>query len=161
MYEHLNKGWYLPSLQEVERFLIIPAIREAINRGLTENGGTPLADVSYWSSTEDDTQADEGIFRAKYVNAKAMTAAANLKKYKFYVRAVASFGDWYDEIYNDIYQDIYDNPNPSPNPDDPDPDNPNPDNPNPDNPDPDNPDPDNPNDPITVINGIEMASARL
>ena len=151
-----GKGWYLPSLQEVERFLIFPAIREAINRGLTENGGTPLADVSYWSSTEDDTQADEGIFRAKYVNAKAMTAAANLKKYKFYVRAVASFGDWYDEIYNDIYQDIYDNPNPSPNPDDPDPDNPNPDNPNPDNPDPDNPDPDNPNDPITIINGIEM-----
>lgn len=151
-----GKGWYLPSLQEVERFLIFPAIREAINRGLTENGGTPLSDVSYWSSTEDDTQADEGIFRAKYVNAKAMTAAANLKKYKFYVRAVASFGDWYDEIYNDIYQDIYDNPNPSPNPDDPDPDNPNPDNPNPDNPDPDNPDPDNPNDPITVINGIEM-----
>lgn len=151
-----GKGWYLPSLQEVERFLIFPAIREAINRGLTENGGTPLSDVSYWSSTEDDTQADEGIFRAKYVNAKAMTAAANLKKYKFYVRAVASFGDWYDEIYNDIYQDIYDNPNPSPNPDDPDPDNPNPDDPNPDNPDPDNPDPDNPNDPITVINGIEM-----
>ena len=153
-----GKGWYLPSLQEVERFLIFPAIREAINRGLTENGGTPLSDVSYWSSTEDDTQADEGIFRAKYVNAKAMTAAANLKKYKFYVRAVASFGDWYDEIYNDIYQDIYDNPNPSPNPDDPDPDNPNPDNPNPDNPDPDNPDPDNPNDPITVINGIEMVA---
>ena len=151
-----GKGWYLPSLQEVERFLIFPAIREAINRGLTENGGTPLADVSYWSSTEDDTQAGAGIFRAKYVNAKAMTAAANLKKYKFYVRAVASFGDWYDEIYNDIYQDIYDNPNPSPNPDDPDPDNPNPDNPNPDNPDPDNPDPDNPNDPITIINGIEM-----
>ena len=151
-----GKGWYLPSLQEVERFLIFPAIREAINRGLTENGGTPLSDVSYWSSTEDDTQAGEGIFRAKYVNAKAMTAAANLKKYKFYVRAVASFGDWYDEIYNDIYQDIYDNPNPSPNPDDPDPDNPNPDNPNPDNPDPDNPDPDNPNDPITIINGIEM-----
>ena len=142
-----GKGWYLPSLQEVERFLIFPAIREAINRGLTENGGTPLSDVSYWSSTEDDTQADEGIFRAKYVNAKAMTAAANLKKYKFYVRAVASFGDWYDEIYNDIYQDIYDNPNPSPNPDDPDPDNPNPDNPDPDNPNPnpDDPDPDNPN----------------
>ena len=165
-----GKGWYLPALQEVERFILFPAIREAINKGLKENGGTPITTLAYWSSTEWQDNELYGAFRAYYVNAATSKSLTNDKKYKFYVRAVASFGDWYDEIYNDIYQEIYDNPN-------------NDDNGGDDNGggsgggdgdnngdggsgDDNNGDGDddnndggggnNPNDPITVINGIEM-----
>ena len=106
-----GKGWYLPALQEVERFILFPAIREAINKGLKENGGTPITTLAYWSSTELQDNELYGAFRAYYVNAATSKSLTNDKKYKFYVRAVASFGDWYDEIYNDIYQEIYDNPN--------------------------------------------------
>ena len=93
-----GKGWYLPALQEVERFILFPAIREAINKGLKENGGTPITTLAYWSSTELQDNELYGAFRAYYVNAATSKSLTNDKKYKFYVRAVASFGDWYDAI---------------------------------------------------------------
>ncbi len=152
-----GKGWYLPALQEVESF---STHRDVINSALSAAGGTPIGGYSYWSSTEDSASAENGEYKAHYVNVNTKTSLSNQKKYKFYVRAVASFGDWYDEIYNDIYQEIYDNPN-------------NDDNGGDDNgggsgggDDDNNGDGDddnndggggnNPNDPITVINGIEM-----
>ena len=165
-----GKGWYLPALQEVERFILFPAIREAINKGLKENGGTPITTLAYWSSTEWQDNELYGAFRAYYVNAATSKSLTNDKKYKFYVRAVASFGDWYDEIYNDIYQEIYDNPNNDDNggddngggsgggDDDNNGDGGSGDDNNGDGDD-DNNDGgggNNPNDPITVINGIEM-----
>ena len=166
----LGKGWYLPAIQELERFTIYPTIREAINKGLKENGGTPITTLAYWSSTEWQDNELYGAFRAYYVNAATSKSLTNDKKYKFYVRAVASFGDWYDEIYNDIYQEIYDNPNNDDNggddngggsgggDDDNNGDGGSGDDNNGDGDD-DNNDGgggNNPNDPITVINGIEM-----
>lgn len=152
-----GKGWYLPALQEVESF---STHRDVINSALSAAGGTPIGGYAYWSSTEDSASAENGEYKAHYVNVNTKTSLSNQKKYKFYVRAVASFGDWYDEIYNDIYQEIYDNPNDDDNGDDDngggsgggDDDN---------NGDGDDDNNDggggnNPNDPITVINGIEM-----
>lgn len=147
-----GKGWYLPALQEVESF---STHRDVINSALSAAGGTPIGGYAYWSSTEDSASAENGEYKAHYVNVNTKTSLSNQKKYKFYVRAVASFGDWYDEIYNDIYQEIYDNPNDDDNGggsgggDD--------DN-NGDGDDDNNGDGggNNPNDPITVINGIEM-----
>lgn len=152
-----GKGWYLPALQEVESF---STHRDVINSALSAAGGTPIGVYSYWSSTEDSASAENGEYKAHYVNVNTKTSLSNQKKYKFYVRAVASFGDWYDEIYNDIYQEIYDNPNDDDNGGDDngggsgggDDDN---------NGDGDDDNNDggggnNPNDPITVINGIEM-----
>ena len=147
-----GKGWYLPALQEVESF---STHRDVINSALSAAGGTPIGGYAYWSSTEDSASAENGEYKAHYVNVNTKTSLSNQKKYKFYVRAVASFGDWYDEIYNDIYQEIYDNPNDDDNgggsgggDDD-----------NNGDGDDDNNDGgggNNPNDPITVINGIEM-----
>lgn len=147
-----GKGWYLPALQEVESF---STHRDVINSALSAAGGTPIGVYSYWSSTEDSASAENGEYKAHYVNVNTKTSLSNQKKYKFYVRAVASFGDWYDEIYNDIYQEIYDNPNDDDNgggsgggDDD-----------NNGDGDDDNNDGgggNDPNDPITVINGIEM-----
>ncbi len=147
-----GKGWYLPALQEVESF---STHRDVINSALSAAGGTPIGAYSYWSSTEDSASAENGEYKAHYVNVNTKTSLSNQKKYKFYVRAVASFGDWYDEIYNDIYQEIYDNPNDDDNgggSGDGDDDN---------NGDGDDDNNDggggnDPNDPITVINGIEM-----
>ena len=152
-----GKGWYLPALQEVESF---STHRDVINSALSAAGGTPIGGYAYWSSTEDSASAENGEYKAHYVNVNTKTSLSNQKKYKFYVRAVASFGDWYDEIYNDIYQEIYDNPNDDDNGGD-------------DNgggsgggDDDNNGDGDDdnndggggndPNDPTTVINGIEM-----
>ncbi|MBP3424578.1 MAG: SUMF1/EgtB/PvdO family nonheme iron enzyme [Alistipes sp.] len=154
-----GKGWYLPALQEVESF---STHRDVINSALSAAGGTPIGVYSYWSSTEDSASAENGEYKAHYVNVNTKTSLSNQKKYKFYVRAVASFGDWYDEIYNDIYQEIYDNPNDDDNGGDDngggsgggDDDN------NGDGDDDNNGDGggNNPNDPITVINGIEMVA---
>ena len=145
----LGRGWYLPALQEVESFSIH---KDAINSALSAAGGTPIGGYSYWSSTEDSASAENGEYKAHYVNVNTNTSLSNLKKYKFYVRAVADFGDWYEEMYKDVIEDIYDNPN-------------NDDNGGDDNgggsgggDDDNNGDGggNNPNDPTTVINGIEM-----
>ena len=148
----LGRGWYLPAIQELEHFTIYPTIRDAVNKGLTDNGGTPIGKLSYWSSTEDNSQNSEGIYKANYVNVNSAKTLSNLKKYKFYVRAVATFGDYNDEIHKEVIEDIYDNDTPGEdNPSDPsNPNNPN----NPNNPtDPSNPtDPNNPNNPTDPSN---------
>ena len=145
----LGKGWYLPAIQELERFTIYPTIRDAVNKGLTDNGGTPIGKLSYWSSTEDNSQASDGLYKANYVNVNSAKTLSNLKKYKFYIRAVATFGDHYDEIHKDIIEDIYkDNPgNDNPGNDNPGEDNPGEDNSGGDNPGGDNPGEDSPNNP--------------
>ena len=104
----LGRGWYLPALQEVERFSIH---KDAINSALSAVGGTPIGGYSYWSSTEDSVSAENGEYKAHYLNVNTNTSLSNQKKYKFYVRAVADFGDWYEEMYKDVIEDIYDNPN--------------------------------------------------
>ena len=167
----LGRGWYLPALQEVESFSIH---KDAINSALSAAGGTPIGGYSYWSSTEDSASAENGEYKAHYVNVNTNTSLSNLKKYKFYVRAVADFGDWYEEMYKDVIEDIYDNPNNDDNGGDDNGDGSGDDN-NGDNNgggsgDDDNGDNNgggdddnngdgggnNPNDPTTVINGIEM-----
>lgn len=165
----LGRGWYLPALQEVESFSIH---KDAINSALSAVGGTPIGGYSYWSSTEDSASAENGEYKAHYVNVNTNTSLSNLKKYKFYVRAVADFGDWYEEMYKDVIEDIYDNPNNDDNGGDDngggsgggDDDN----NGNGGSGDDNNGDGDddnndggggnNPNDPTTVINGIEMVA---
>ena len=163
----LGRGWYLPALQEVESFSIH---KDAINSALSAAGGTPIGGYSYWSSTEDSASAEKGEYKAHYVNVNTNTSLSNLKKYKFYVRAVADFGDWYEEMYKDVIEDIYDNPNNDDNggddngggsgggDDDNNGDGGSGDDSNGDGDD-DNNDGgggNNPNDPTTVINGIEM-----
>lgn len=152
----LGRGWYLPAIQELERFTIYPTIRDAVNKGLTDNGGTPIGKLSYWSSTEDNSQASDGLYKANYVNVNSAKTLSNLKKYKFYVRAVATFGDYNDEIHKEVIEDIYDNDTPEgDNPgggDTPGGDNPGEGDPN-DPTDPSNPtDPDNPNNPTDPSN---------
>ena len=162
----LGRGWYLPALQEVESFSIH---KDVINSALSAAGGTPIGGYSYWSSTEDSVSAEKGEYKAHYVNVNTNTSLSNLKKYKFYVRAVADFGDWYEEMYKDVIEDIYDNPNNDDNGgddnggggsgDDNNSDNNGGGSGDDNNGDDDNNDGgggNNPNDPTTVINGIEM-----
>ncbi len=82
----LGLGWYLPTVEELDMFICDVAALNDINRTLKRKGGVELRG-RYWSSTEDDNDGSSALF----VDVTTGFTAYNPKKYKNYVRAVATF----------------------------------------------------------------------
>lgn len=81
-----GQGWYLPSLNEM---VSIAKMQSALNIELTKNGGTPLASVYYWSSTEEPT---DGANSAQCVLAGSAATLVSSKNVSRNVRATAYVG---------------------------------------------------------------------
>ncbi|MBP3498090.1 MAG: PEGA domain-containing protein [Alistipes sp.] len=97
----LGDGWYLPAIDELEKFMLDKSVWIAVSRTLIASGGTALHNVAastvniYWSSTEYAYQL-EGIFYAWNIYMKDGTVAKLTKssggEYSYtFVRAVAKF----------------------------------------------------------------------
>jgi hypothetical protein len=84
----LGEGWYLPAIDELEKFTLDDAIHDAINRTLQDKG-TKLLNKGewhwYWSSTEYDE-----CF-AWYVRMFDGSTDYDVKYLDYYVRAVSAF----------------------------------------------------------------------
>ena len=84
----LGEGWYLPAIEELKKFAIDEATRDAVNRSLAAKG-KELANKGawrwYWSSTEYNE------FCAWGVSMGDGGTNYNSKYYRNYVRAVATF----------------------------------------------------------------------
>ena len=97
----LGDGWYLPAIDELEKFMLDKSVWIAVSRTLIASGGTALHNVAastvnrYWSSTEYAFQHN-GIFYACNIYMKDGTVSQNPKntggEYSYtFVRAVATF----------------------------------------------------------------------
>ena len=90
----LGEGWYLPSIEELERFSLDDAVHDAVNRILTSKGGEKLFNRGdsgwYWSSTEHNVQSF-GMFCAWYVRMSNGYTYDYGKYDGNYVRAVSAF----------------------------------------------------------------------
>ena len=91
----LGEGWYLPSLDELERFTLDEYIHDAVNRTL-KTKGKKLANkgesIQYWSSLEDVVILEpQNMVIAWYVNMYDGSTNYSTKAYDHYVRAVATF----------------------------------------------------------------------
>ena len=91
----LGEGWYLPSLDELERFMLDKDIHDAVNSTLKTKGkklankGEP---IQYWSSLEDVVILEpQNMVIAWYVNMYDGSTGYYPKSYYSYVRAVATF----------------------------------------------------------------------
>ena len=84
----LGEGWYIPAIEELEKFTLDDAVHDAVNRTLAAKG-KDLANKGefkwYWSSTE-------YIYICAWYVSMYGGDARNCNKYgTFYVRAVAAF----------------------------------------------------------------------
>ena len=90
----LGEGWYLPSIEELEKFASDDAVHDAVNRTLTSKGGEKLfnrGDLGwYWSSTESNKQYD-GKFCPWSVGMGSGYTGNLGKNRSTYVRAVSAF----------------------------------------------------------------------
>ena len=90
----LGVGWYLPSIEELEKFTLDNAVHDAVNRTLTSKGGVKLFNrgvlMWYWSSTESNEQYF-GTFYAWTVFMSDGNIGCIDKYNNSYVRAVAKF----------------------------------------------------------------------
>ena len=90
----LGVGWYLPSIEELEKFTLDNAVHDAVNRTLTSKGGIKLFNrgvlMWYWSSTESNEQYF-GTFYAWTVFMSDGNIGCIDKYNNSYVRAVAKF----------------------------------------------------------------------
>ena len=91
----LGEGWYLPSLDELERFMLDEYIHNAVNRTL-KTKGKKLANkgesIRYWSSLEDVVILDpQNMVIAWYVDMYDGLTGFSNKYLNYYVRAVAAF----------------------------------------------------------------------
>ena len=80
----LGEGWYLPAKEELD---IIHNNKDAINANLTHQ----LLERGYWSSTEYDYHASDGVFCAWYVSMRDGSTGSYYKNGSSYVRAVSAF----------------------------------------------------------------------
>ncbi len=82
-------GWYLPAIEELEKFMLDNKVHNAVNQTLSQYGGDRLAEKGteswYWSSSEHDK------FRAWYVGMYDGNTGSNYKFGNLYVRAVSAF----------------------------------------------------------------------
>ena len=90
----LGDGWYLPAIEELEKFTLDDTIHDAVNRTLIAKGGKKLYNKGesgwYWSSTERDYKY-KGVFCAWLVYlGNGDTYYGNKDDYN-YVRAVSAF----------------------------------------------------------------------
>ncbi len=92
----LGNDWYLPAKEEVEKFVINDAVRNAINPTLESRGGVKIVDRGnlgwYWTSTETDRFYD-GSYGAIHIRTSDGYVGTYYKHGAIYVRAVAKFGD--------------------------------------------------------------------
>ena len=90
----LGEGWYLPAIAELDLFTSNDAVRDKVNRTLSQHGGKPLAykgDLHrYWSSTESSVKYGE-VFCAWLVYIANGGTLYYSKNYNNYVRAVSAF----------------------------------------------------------------------
>ena len=97
----LGDGWYLPAIDELEKFMLDKSVWIAVSLTLIARGGTALHNIAastvnrYWSSTEYAYQYG-GIFYACNIYMKDGTVVKNPKntggEYSYtFVRAVATF----------------------------------------------------------------------
>ena len=90
----LGEGWYLPAIEELEKFTLDDATRDAVNRTLVSKGGVKLFNRGeleyYWSSTESDYQTS--MFCAWYVYMGDGYTNYGIKYAYISVRAVFAFG---------------------------------------------------------------------
>ena len=94
---NLGAGWYLPAIEELEKFTLNDAVRNAVNRTLEAKGGIKLSNKSssqvmwYWSSTEREYQYSNREYSAQLVSMDAATIGRARKSVQGPVRAVATF----------------------------------------------------------------------
>ena len=90
----LGEGWYLPAIEELEKFALNDAIHDVVNNTLATKG-KKLANKGdmfwYWSSTEYRYLFSSGELCAWYVNLYRGSTDFNGKSYDHYVRAVSAF----------------------------------------------------------------------
>ena len=91
----LGEGWYLPSIEELQKFTLDNAVHDAVNRTLASKGGVKLFNRGdeyrwYWSSTESNKQFD-GKFCAWHVTMYDGGTYNLIKTSNGYVRAVSAF----------------------------------------------------------------------
>lgn len=79
-----GNGWYLPSAGELAYLFKVANSAQAVNNGLLQNGGYPLSDSWYWSSSEVNNQ------EALNVSSRGGASTEN-KINPVTVRAVRSF----------------------------------------------------------------------
>ncbi|MBQ7311883.1 MAG: PEGA domain-containing protein [Alistipes sp.] len=91
----LGNDWYLPAKEEVEKFVINDAVRNAINQTIEAKGGVKIVNRGdlgwYWSSTETDRFYD-GSYGAIHIRTSDGYVGTYYKHGAIYVRAVAKFG---------------------------------------------------------------------
>ncbi|MBO5805307.1 MAG: TIR domain-containing protein [Tidjanibacter sp.] len=82
-------GWYLPAIEELEKFATNAKVNSAVNNTLSREGGTPLFGLGdsgwYWSSTEADKNC------VWFVRMNYGDSGSGTKDYTYHVRAVATF----------------------------------------------------------------------
>ena len=87
-------NWYLPAIEELKLFTLNDAVRDKVNRTLSQHGGKPLANIGdwrwYWSSTESSEKYGE-VFSAWGVHVGDGYTGILAKGNDFYVRAVSAF----------------------------------------------------------------------
>ncbi len=90
----LGEDWYLPAVEELEKFTLNDNVHEAVNRTLIEKG-VKLANKDechwYWSSTEVNHKCVSGEYRAFLVDMDFGDSLTCSQMQSAYVRAVAQF----------------------------------------------------------------------
>ena len=91
---NLGDDWYIPSIEELQKFTVEPSIFNAINHTLRTMGYLELDNSGhYWSSTE-SRQKYNGTYSAlgvRMINGKGEVENINKDYYYGTVRAVAKF----------------------------------------------------------------------
>ena len=91
----LGNDWYLPAQEEVKKFVLNDAVRNAINPTLEAKGGVKIVNRGdlgwYWTSTETDRFYD-GSYGAIHIRTSDGYVGTYYKHGAIYVRAVAKFG---------------------------------------------------------------------
>ena len=80
--EYPKDGYRLPTKEEL---MIIYANKDIINKALVDNGGEPLTDSYYWSSTEYDSNYSWKLYMGYG------SVDNDYKTYGYYVRQVVAF----------------------------------------------------------------------
>lgn len=84
----LGEGWYLPAIEELKKFTLDDAVRDAVNHTLAAKG-KKLANKGAWHWNWSSTEYDG--FCAWSVYMGNGSTSLNLKGYDNYVRAVSAF----------------------------------------------------------------------
>ncbi len=91
----LGNEWYMPAKEEVEKFVLDEAVRNAINATIEAKGGVKIVNRGdlgwYWTSTETNRFYD-GSYGAIHIRTSDGYVGTYYKHGAIYVRAVAKFG---------------------------------------------------------------------